>query len=58
MTYSITRYNRYIARSAALAICLAPALVFAQQNSTATAAVGGQQNAEAPIHRRSSSSPA
>ena len=53
MTYSINRYNRYIARSAALAICLAPALVFAQQNSTATtstttpSAVSGQQAADA-----------
>lgn len=52
MTYSINRYNRYIARSAALAICLAPALVFAQQNSAATTpttptTVSGQQAADA-----------
>ncbi|HEU4843821.1 MAG TPA: TonB-dependent receptor plug domain-containing protein, partial [Burkholderiaceae bacterium] len=42
MTYSITRY---LARSAALAICLAPALVFAQQQSGAAAPA--QPNAEA-----------
>jgi outer membrane receptor protein involved in Fe transport len=35
MTYSI---NRYMTRSAALAICLAPALVFAQQQASLAAA--------------------
>ncbi|MYM73901.1 TonB-dependent receptor [Duganella sp. FT134W] len=34
MNYSITRYTRYISRSAALAICLAPALVYAQQQAS------------------------
>lgn len=44
MNYSMTRY---IARSAALAICLAPALVFAQQQATATAVASPSADAAA-----------
>ncbi|KQV87205.1 hypothetical protein ASD15_28610 [Massilia sp. Root351] len=46
MNYSITRY---ISRSAALAICLAPALVFAQQQGSAgTASPAAPAAAQAP----------
>jgi outer membrane receptor protein involved in Fe transport len=44
MTYSITRY---ICRSAALAICLAPALVFAQQQAIPAETVQAAQEAAA-----------
>ena len=46
MRYTI---SRYIGRSAALAICLVPALVFAQQQTAAASAAAPAADVAAPV---------